>query len=162
MGRLREAIASVRETILSTFVFTGRSRRLDFANYWLASLLLLAVVHYATGRLLAWENQILARAIADIVAAAPMIALFVRRLHDQGRTGWWALILPPLAAQNFYASLRVNFHAFDPQWPELGYWNLPLLLFVLVFIAMLLVPGTAGANRYGPDPRTKEPSIAAG
>jgi len=157
MGGLREAIASVHATILSTFVFTGRSRRFDFANYWLASILLAAALHVVAGSLWGWENGLLARSVIDIVLSVPVIALFVRRLHDQGRAGWWALILPPLIAQNIYVAARANIYAFDPQWPELGYWNLPIILFILVFIAMLLAPGTAGPNRYGPDPRTREP-----
>lgn len=158
MEGLREAIASVRGTILSTFVFTGRSRRLDFANYWLASMLVAAALHLATDKLWAWESRILARSVVDIFFALPMIALFVRRLHDQGRTGWWALILPPLAAQNIYTMLRVNFHAFDPQWPALSYWNLAFLLLAIAFVSMLLFPGTIGPNRYGPNPRAKEPA----
>lgn len=67
-------------------------------------------------------------ALLTVIVTFPAVAVAVRRLHDQGRSGWWLLILPLLL-------------------PWFGY---------LVFIAGIGVfsgPGVAGPNRYGPDPR---------
>jgi uncharacterized membrane protein YhaH (DUF805 family) len=55
----------------------------------------------------------------------PSLAVTVRRLHDTNRSGWWVLI-----------SL------------------LPLVGALVLFIFMLL-NGTAGANRFGSDPKNK-------
>ena len=51
------------------------------------------------------------------------IALAVRRLHDSDKSGWWLLI------------------AFIP------------LIGALVLLVFYILPGTAGANKHGPDPK---------
>lgn len=52
----------------------------------------------------------------------PSLAVLVRRLHDIGRSGWWALI------------------AFVP------------LVGFIVLLVFLVSKGTQGANKYGADP----------
>lgn len=52
----------------------------------------------------------------------PAIGVTIRRLHDTDRTGWWILI---------------------------GF--VPIIGFIVLLIFMIL-PGTVGANQYGPDP----------
>ena len=49
-------------------------------------------------------------------------------------------------------SVRVSFHAFDPLWPDLGWWNLPLLLLAVTMLAFSFWPPAEG-DRFGPDPR---------
>lgn len=58
-----------------------------------------------------------------LAAFIPGIAVAVRRLHDTDRSGWWLLI------------------AFIP------------LIGVIILIVFLLLNGTSGANRFGPDPK---------
>jgi len=58
------------------------------------------------------------------------LALSCRRMHDQNRSSWYLLI-------GFI--------------PFLGW---------LVVLILLLLPGTQGANRYGPDPREAETTSA--
>ena len=96
---------------------------------------------------------ILARNAIDLVVLIPFFALFGRRLHDINRSAWWTLALPPVVAANIYDELRVNFHAYDAAWPELGMWKLLLLIPLLLAFAVILQPGDVGPNRYGPDPR---------
>lgn len=52
--------------------------------------------------------------------------IFVRRLHDLDLSGWWVLLVMV---------------------PLLGG-----LIALLAIIALLVIPGSAGANRYGPEP----------
>lgn len=67
-------------------------------------------------------------ALLTVIVTVPAVAVAVRRLHDQGRSGWWLLILPLLL-------------------PWFGH-------FVFIgFIGVFSGPGVAGPNRYGPDPR---------
>lgn len=65
----------------------------------------------------------------------PNIAVVVRRLHDRDMSGWWYLGL-------FGAQLIpfVNFLA------------------SIAFLVLMLLPGTVGPNRFGPDP--KDPASA--
>lgn len=62
-------------------------------------------------------------ALTLLAVLVPMIAVQVRRFHDQDRSGWFALLnLIPYAG-------------------------------VLIVLGFMLVEGTRGSNRYGPDPR---------
>jgi uncharacterized membrane protein YhaH (DUF805 family) len=60
----------------------------------------------------------------------PSIAVTVRRLHDRNRSGWWyvAAVVPIII-------------------PFLG------LIPALALLVFLLLPGTAGDNRFGADPK---------
>lgn len=76
------------------------------------------------------------------VAALPLLALGVRRLHDIDLPGWW--LLAPVALLAIATVVRSN-----PS-PSAGL----LLLIDIVGVAALLLlgswPGTTTANRFGP------------
>lgn len=65
-----------------------------------------------------------------LAALVPGIALTVRRFHDQNKSGWWflALAVPSLV-------------------PLLG------IIPAIALLVFMIVPGTDGGNRYGPDPK---------
>lgn len=95
--------------------------------------------------------------------------LFVRRLHDQDRSGWWASLLglPVLAMTALYllpddmkgspsnasvysGAIQGHFIGSTPAaWLLLGIF----LFSIPAIIIMNLLPGTIGPNRYGDDPR---------
>jgi uncharacterized membrane protein YhaH (DUF805 family) len=62
-------------------------------------------------------------ALALLPLLIPQISAQARRLHDQGRSGWFVLI------------------------------NLLPYVGSLIVLVLMLIPGTAGDNEYGPDPR---------
>lgn len=115
------------------FDFSGRSRRTEYFLFYicwyaamgLAVLLAVAIVgndadpgsDSASLAMLTGAGLIL---IAGII---PGLAVTVRRLHDQDKSGWFILV-------NFV--------------PYVG----GLIMLVLSFL-----PGTDGENQYGPDPR---------
>jgi uncharacterized membrane protein YhaH (DUF805 family) len=153
---LSEATASLGRTIGRTFVFSGRARRLDMGYYWIAYTLVAAIGRHAVQPTLDWYSGVMASQAIQLIAAIPGFALFARRLHDQGRSGWWTLALPPLVAANIWEHLSVTVHAFDPAWPDLGMWKLILLPLALGAFAVAIIEGDVGPNRYGPDPRQDE------
>ncbi len=57
----------------------------------------------------------------------PSLAVSFRRLHDSGRTAWWLLL------------------------------GLVPVLGQLVVLIFMILDGTPGDNRYGPDPKTATP-----
>ena len=133
--------------------FSGRSRRMEF---WMFALLTFIVelicfaLMFAGGfnlmtmsdptavpeapGVLFWLGAGLL-AIYVLAALIPSIAVTVRRLHDRDMSGWWYLGV-------IVASL------------------IPILNIVAAigFLVLMLLPGTAGPNRFGPDP--KDPNSA--
>lgn len=126
--------------------FQGRSRRSEY--WWVAlfNFLVFAVLgglafalggNFETGDM----NPIgmLFFAVLGLYGLAiiiPSIALYVRRLHDINQTGWIYLGL-------IVASMI----------PVIG------LIASIATIVIACIPGTAGPNKYGPDP--KNPGLGA-
>lgn len=80
--------------------FKGRSRR---SEYWYVQLFLVATNLAVAGIDLALMDGDLDRFIANggggivgliwiFATIVPALAVLIRRLHDTGRTGWWALV----------------------------------------------------------------------
>ena len=125
--------------------FQGRSRR---SEYWWVTLfnILVSLVGGILLALLVGDGSGDLNPIGFIIVALlglymlaiiiPSIALFVRRLHDINQTGWIALGLYICAI-------------------------IPIinLLAAVAQIVIGVLPGTAGPNKYGPDP--KGPAAAA-
>jgi uncharacterized membrane protein YhaH (DUF805 family) len=156
---------------MSFFGFTGRANR---ARYWLYLVivlpsfvaLFLAFYAYAmsfpgayeNGGPTPWPTDPLGIAGAILWFAALGILLLggfsitVRRLHDRDRTGWWALIFVVLPN-----GLPVLGQYLIQTQPGLGE---PMILFPIAafalaawgFVELGCLRGTAGENRYGPDP----------
>lgn len=111
--------------------FSGRSRRREYwmfeLFYWGVFLLLLFPIVasiYAEQGLSSFGILALPPLIVFVIGSfIPRLAVCVRRFHDQDKTGWLVLLV-------FI--------------PYVG----PII--VMIFI---LLQGTRGANRFGPDPK---------
>lgn len=108
--------------------FEGRSRRKEYWMFQLGIFLLyiaVAVVGVVLGAALGdTASGIVMVPLLLVIFAiiVPALAVSVRRLHDQDKSGWWLLInLIPFGG-----------------------------IVLLVFFCM---EGTAGSNRFGPDPK---------
>ncbi len=146
--------------------FSGRSRRME---YWMFTLLgvIVSIVCYALiladmGPMIldAVNNPDsppdsasfeglgilsgiggLAMLIFGLASIVPSIAVTVRRLHDRNMSGWYYL--------GFIVMYLVTGILFAPL----------ALLLALGWIVLMALPGTAGPNNYGPDP--KDPTNAS-
>src|ERR1019366_9038632 len=105
--------------------FSGRARRQE---YWMFTLVLTVI--YAIPYVLAFATKgplrIMCAVMLCLIALfhlVPGLAVYVRRLHDTGRSGWWILIsFVPLIGP----FLILYFHCLD---------------------------GESGTNEYGPNPK---------
>jgi uncharacterized membrane protein YhaH (DUF805 family) len=70
-------------------------------------------------------------AIVSLALLYPSIAVAVKRWHDRGKSGWWVLI-----------------------------GVIPVIGWIWTLIECGLLPGTPGANEYGPDPLSGESAVA--
>lgn len=111
--------------------FTGRSSRKEFWMFQLIYLALFVIGAVLIGGTATPDGGVTSAGafitgllvLAFVGLFVPLLAVQVRRFHDQDRSGWLVLL------------------------------NLiPYIGFVIVFIMMLL-EGTRGDNRFGPDPR---------
>jgi uncharacterized membrane protein YhaH (DUF805 family) len=140
-----------------TLVFSGRSRRTEYAFFMIFSGWIAAIA----SKLLATQQvgQAQANLIMTAIVLIPVPALVVRRLHDTGHSGWWsgpflglALLALALGAANGMETTNLipNLEALRPR---IGRW-IDGIGFVLVifFLALIVVP-PRDENRYGPDPR---------
>lgn len=84
-----------------------------------------------------------------ILLLYPLAAIFVKRLHDRGKSGgWFALIL--LA----FALFSIDVSQFEPVWQ----WGigrfLPLFITMIMLIDCGAFLGMEGVNRYGKETET--------
>lgn len=151
-------VALVARTLRGTFDFRGRSRRTELLVYWIAAAIAASLTGYVTDWLAFPANRLASLAVT-LLLILPCFALFIRRLHDQERTGRWALLLPAFVALSIYQALE--FALLTPP-PELAHrlpampWWVDVIGLAIWAVVMLftIAPGTDGANRYGPDPRS--------
>jgi uncharacterized membrane protein YhaH (DUF805 family) len=124
---------------------TGRTRCLV---YWIV-LLPVDLAMTALDRAIPHptRDQAIVLSVLSLGASYLMVSLFVGRLHDLDRTGWWAVLLSALLAP-----LGLRGANFDL--PK--EFALPILVatcagvFSTVYLG--LYRGTRGPNRFGPDP----------
>lgn len=155
--------------------FTGRASRSEYwwfsLFFWLAICLItsLSLVSGLLSPLLVLAGMGVTAA-AVLVMLLPALAVSVRRLHDCNLSGWWLLaayILPPLLAVGLGAIMGLPLaesweivnsagpppvQAMLQNRPALYALYLPELAAGLGMLYFLIKKGTAGPNRFGPDP----------
>ncbi len=127
---LFEAVKSVFSKYAT---FQGRASRSEYWFFYLFNILLEigllivglilgAIVGDGTGALAGMGIAYVLLCIYGLIALIPSISVFVRRMHDIGRSGWWYwLALVPLVG-------------------------------VIVLLVFLLTGSDRGENQYGPEP----------
>ena len=114
------------EALKKYAVFSGRARRMEYWYFVLFNLIVafvLALIDTLLGTTTGVSSFGLLSGLYGLAVLIPTLALWVRRLHDIDRTGWWLLI------------------------------NLVPLIGTIVLLVFALTPGTPGSNQYGPDPK---------
>ena len=109
--------------------FTGRSTRSEFFLFTAFNLVLLYALSLSSALAARAFGEATGGILAVVVALCwlalliPALAVQVRRLHDQDRSGWLVLV------------------------------SLLPLIGMLVLLLLMCLPGSSGANRFGHDPR---------
>lgn len=154
-GYLIEAVRIAGQS----FDFTGRSTRSELLTYYFGSLLISLVIGLCLVPILEPDQERIAARALEWFFRIPLLALLVRRLHDQDRSGAWAWVaVPPMAfiaagdAASVFGGIEQRI-ALD-QAAGLFYW--PNQLCVIAILVAYFLPGTVGPNRFGPDPRGRE------
>lgn len=164
--------------------FKGRASR---AEYWLFMLFYSLVTGGSLGMAIAalgnpdagtalrgFSSWFGIFCLIALALCLPTYAVLVRRLHDIGKSGWWILLLVPgafspvLMSQTLVSAVTAGAGdgtggaAIVQAFAQMG-----LILAVagvcnLILFVMTLLPGTKGANRFGPDPHDPDAPEAGG
>ena len=114
------------KVILNYTNFNGRARRQEYWYFTLVNVLVnlvMGIIDRVIGSVMQMDNFGFFSVISALFIMIPSIAVTVRRLHDSGRTGWWALI------------------AFVP------------VIGILVLLYFLIQDSEEGSNQYGVSPK---------
>jgi uncharacterized membrane protein YhaH (DUF805 family) len=141
------------------FSFNGRLRR---QHFWISWLIL-----FGAGLVLGWIPII--GALISIVMIWPNIAITVKRLHDMGKTGWFAVIPYVAMVIGFImiigaagTAIFTNPQAFESEDPTVALSMLGSMMggfavMGLVGLGFLLWIGITdsqrGDNKFGPNPK---------
>jgi len=115
-------------------IFTpeGRLNRLRYLKYMIALALISGISTFVLSSMMTFLTGdpnstpvLMVTGAWALIAGAGNVMLIIRRLHDMGKSGWFALIV------------------FVP------------VIGVIFSIAMFLIPGQVGWNEYGADPLTE-------
>ena len=97
--------------------------------------------------------------IGNIWVIIASLSVSVRRMHDLNKSGWW-LLFPYVAFITGLIVLAVGL-ALTSNMPIIAGWIILGLggISLLVFWIMMIMPGTVGINRFGPDPLAQKPVL---
>ena len=120
---------AVQSCLSKYTTISGRARRAEYWWFYLFTLIITivaAVLDGMVGVMTAGFGAGIFSIIVILGIILPSICVTVRRLHDQDRSGWWILV------------------AFVP---AIG---------AIVLLVFMILRGTEGDNRFGPDPLAGE------
>lgn len=133
------------------FIFLSFQGRLNRKPYWLGTIALLSLVIigvFGVMFLAGGGGGVAAIGVIYLLLLWPTLAIGVKRLHDRDKSAWWLVV--------FYVVptvLNVLGETGDGDGVGaiiFGLASLGISIWALVELGFLR--GTAGANRYGPDP----------
>jgi uncharacterized membrane protein YhaH (DUF805 family) len=106
-------------------VFSGRARRKEYWMFFLFNIIFAAIASILDGIIgTRGESGIgVIHAIYSLFVLIPGLAVTVRRLHDTDRSGWWIFIV-----------------------------LIPVICAIWLLVLMI-IDGTPGGNKYGPNPK---------
>lgn len=162
--------------------FSGRSRRMEYWMWVLFQFLIglaywVLVAAFAGAGVMTGDISGLFAAggavllitllyfLLGLVFFIPNLAVTVRRLHDTNRSGWWILApMVPYLVIIFVTMGTLASAGPKPDQTTLGAMGivilvagLAMLVVGIILLVFLLLEGTRGPNRFGPDPKSPTP-----
>lgn len=153
------APTSFRRTCALSLSPTGRATRTELASYILGAVLISVPLSLATSLALPPDQHRLTGNALTALLAIPVPALIARRLHDQDRSGKWTWLavigfamwlLRTVLAATLGIDARLQFDR------AVGLIDWAVIAANLATLLLMILPGTAGPNRFGADPRGRE------
>lgn len=135
----------------------GRSRRKEAIYYWIATAFIGYTLDAAWIVFAPYQSMVWFDVLLQLIFVIPMFALFVRRLHDQNRSGWWGLLLPLAFMVSIPESVKEARGELEAMLVlKTSPTAIAVDLLYITILVLFLWPGTAGPNQFGSDPRLQE------
>jgi uncharacterized membrane protein YhaH (DUF805 family) len=97
-----------------------------------------------------------AAGILTFVLLYPLVAVMVKRLHDRGRSGWWAAVVAAPVGVSILAALFARFVGFGEAGIQAaatgGIWISVAILAVVAIVELGFRRGDPGYSEHGPPP----------
>ena len=145
--------------------FRGRARRAEYWWYTLA-ILIAYVITSVLDNMLGMSDMVGGTygpltALLALGTLVPSSAVAVRRLHDTDRGGWWLLLfLIPYLILGVVVGMAATQGNGMGALASAGLLSLVILILAIVLLIFLVLNGTRGDNRFGPDPKSSEHDAA--
>lgn len=155
-------------TVFTNYVnFRGRASRSEFWWFYLLMVIVSTVLYTISlvGISTSADPQrwnalaqvgIIAMLVWFLVTILPVSAVWFRRLHDSGKSGWWYLLTIASGVLGFalFALSALQNQVLFAAGAVLG-----LLSGIggIVLLVFALLPGTRGPNRFGDEPASRQP-----
>ena len=141
--------------------FTGRAPRAEYWWYVLA-VIVASIIAYVIDDILGLKGMAgpygPLSALLGLGLLCPGLAVATRRLHDTNRSAWWLLLMVPYVISSVMA-VRAMASGSMAELGSAGLLAIIGLIGCLVLLIFMVLPGTSGANSYGP-PQTGDDTAA--
>ena len=139
---------------------TGRISGTRFLSSIAVAMLIMLIIGFGLGTLPSVDGPIIL-CVCWVLLAWPLLCLFIKRLHDTGRSAAWLWLLIPQGAMALSSLAMSGYLSAAILWlmTMLGVIANILCWGLIFFLA--LKPGDEGDNAYGPDPHATPDGIAA-
>jgi uncharacterized membrane protein YhaH (DUF805 family) len=144
--------------------FAGRAPRAEYWWFFLATIIayfVVMIVESIVGLDATVGPYGPLSVLLMLALLVPSLAVTLRRLHDTDRTGWWILIA---VVPYFIVGVMAGAAAAGGSTGGLaaaGLLGLVALAGAIVLLVFMVLPGTKGDNRYGPDPYASDTGAVA-
>ena len=134
--------------------FTGRAPRAEYWWFYLGMIVayfVAMIIDSLVGVSLFGPDGVVTT-LLGLALLVPGLAATVRRLHDTNRSGWWVLIV---AVPYLIMGIMMGMSAASGDVTGLasaGIVGLVALVGAIAMLVFMILPGTKGDNRFGPDP----------
>lgn len=134
--------------------FTGRAPRAEYWWFYLGMVFayLVAMIIDSLLGISLFGPYGVVTTLLGLALLVPGLAATVRRLHDTGRSGWWVLIV---AVPYLIMGVMMGMSAASGNMTGLasaGLVGIVALVGAITVLVFMILPGTEGENRFGPDP----------
>lgn len=134
--------------------FSGRAPRAEYWWYVLA-VVIASIIAYVIDDIFGLKGTIgpygPLSALLGLALLSPGLAVATRRLHDTNRSGWWLLLLVPYVISMVMAA-RAMASGSMADLGGAGMLAIIGLIGCIILLIFMVLPGTKGENRFGPDP----------